>query len=94
MEQVYISSGDAQTPSDHHSTANLLNRLNLPTPLRGTMVKVKGDGVPGAVSQGCRALLPGLQMPRVNRAGQIRQGFSGGSQRELDGSGCLSAVTG
>ena len=66
MEQVYISSGDAQTPSDHHSTANLLNRLNLPTPLRGTMVK--GDGVPGAVSQGRCSLLPCLEMPRVNRA--------------------------
>jgi hypothetical protein len=58
------------------------------------MVKVTGNGVPGAVGQGRRALLPGLEMPRVNGTGQIRQGFGSGAQRELDGSGCLSAVAG
>ena len=58
------------------------------------MVKVAGDGVPGAVGQGCRALLPCLEMPWVYRTGQIRQGFGSGSQGELDGSGRLSAVAG
>ena len=58
------------------------------------MVKVTGNGVPGAVGQGRRALLPGLEMPRVNGTGQIRQGFGSGSQGELDGSGCLSSVAG
>ena len=56
------------------------------------MVKVTGNGVPGAVGQGRRALLPGLEMPRVNGTGQVRQGFGSGSEGELDGSGCLSAV--
>jgi hypothetical protein len=58
------------------------------------VVKVTGNGVPRAISQCRRALLPGLQVTRINGTGQVRQGFSGGSQGELDGSGCLSAVAG
>ena len=58
------------------------------------MVKVAGNGVPGAVGQGCCALLSGLQVPRVYGTGQVRQGFGSGAKRELDGSGCLSAVAG
>ena len=58
------------------------------------MVKVTGNGVPGAVGQGCGSLLPGLEVPRINRAGEIRQRFGSGSQGELDGSGCLNAVAG
>ena len=58
------------------------------------MVKVAGNGVPGAVGQGRRALFPGLEVPRVNGARKIRQGFGSRSQGELDGSGCLSAVAG
>ena len=58
------------------------------------MVKVTGNGVPGAIGQGCGSLLSGLQMPRVYGAGQIRQGFGSGAKRELDGSGCLNAVAG
>ena len=56
------------------------------------MVEVTGNGVPGAVGQGRAALLPGLEVPRVNWTGQVRQGFGSGSEGELDGSGCLSAV--
>jgi hypothetical protein len=57
---------------------------------------VAGDGVPRAVGQGCVALLPGLEVARVNGTGQIRQGFCGGAKGELQGSGGgrLSAVTG
>ena len=55
------------------------------------MVKMASNGVPGAVGQGRCALLSGLEVPRVNRARQIRQGFSGGSPGELGGS-CLDAV--
>jgi len=40
MEQVTIGSGDGQAPSDHNSATNLLNRLNLPAPTRGTVMKV------------------------------------------------------
>jgi hypothetical protein len=58
------------------------------------MVKVTGNGVPRAVGQCCCALLSGLEVPRVDRAGEIRQGFGSGAKRELDGSGCLSAVAG
>ncbi len=60
------------------------------------MVKVAGNGVPGAVGQSRCALLPGLEVPRVNGAGQVRQGFSGGTKNEFQGAaaGCLSAVTG
>jgi hypothetical protein len=68
MEQITISSGDGQTPSDHHSASNLLNALNLPTPSRSTVVKVAGNGVPGAVGQSRVALLPGLEVARINRA--------------------------
>ena len=66
MEQVSISSGDGQSPSDHYGLPDLLNRLNLPVPTRGTVVKVLGNGVPGAVGQGRRALLPGFEVPRIN----------------------------
>ena len=55
-------------------------------------MKVTGNGVPGAIGQGHRALLSGLEMAGINRAGQIRQGFGSGSQSELGGS-CPSAVT-
>jgi hypothetical protein len=58
------------------------------------MVKVASNGVPGAVGQGGASLLSGLEMPRVNGTGQIRQGFGSGSQSKLDGSGCLGAVAG
>ena len=58
------------------------------------MVEMTGNGAPGAVGQGRVALLPGLEVPWINRAGQVRQRFGSGSQGELDGSGCLSAVAG
>jgi len=95
VEQVTISGGDRQTPSDHNSAPDLLNRLNLPAPTRGTVVKVAGNGVPGAVGQRRVALLPGLEMARVNGTGQVRQGFGSRAEGELDGNttaGCLSAV--
>ena len=68
MEQIPIGGWDGQTPSDHHSTTDLLNALHFPTPTRGTVVTVAGTGVPGAVGQGRAALLPGLEVARVNRA--------------------------
>ena len=68
MQKVLISSRDSQTTSDHYGLPDLLNRLNLPAPTRGTVVKVTGNGVPRAVGQGCVALLPGLEVARVNRA--------------------------
>ena len=60
------------------------------------MVKVAGNGVPGAVGPRCVPLLPGFEVPRVNGSGEIRQGFGSGAKRELDGSGggCLSAIAG
>jgi hypothetical protein len=58
------------------------------------MVEMTGNGAPGAVGQGRVALLPGLEVPWINRAGQVRQRFGSGSQGELDGSGCLSSVAG
>jgi hypothetical protein len=79
MEQVTISSGNGQAPSDNNSTTHLLNRLNLPTPTRGTMVKVLGNGVPGAIGQGGAALPSGFEMARVNGARKIRQGFCRGA---------------
>jgi hypothetical protein len=97
VEQVTISSGDGQTPSDHHGTTYLLDRLNLPAPTRGTVVKMAGNGIPGAVSQGRIALLPGLEVAWVNGAGQICQGLGSGAKSELDGTtaaGCLSAIAG
>ena len=63
MEQVTISGGDGQTPSDYNGTTNLLNRLNFPTPTRSTVVKVAGNGVPRAVGQGRCSLLSGLEVP-------------------------------
>jgi hypothetical protein len=62
VEQVSISGGDGQTPYDHNGTSNLLNRLHFPTPTKGTVVKVAGNGVPGAIGQGRVALLPGLEV--------------------------------
>ena len=58
------------------------------------MVEVTSNGVPRAVGQGRCSLLPCLEVPRINGSGQVRQRFGSGSQGELDGSGCLSAVTG
>ena len=58
------------------------------------MMKVSGNGVPGAVGQGCCALLSCLEVPRVNRAGEIRQGFGSGAKSKLDDSGRLIAVSG
>ena len=55
-------------------------------------MKVLRNGVPGAVGKGRIALLPGLEVARVNGAAQIRQGLSGGAERELDGTGCLGSV--
>ncbi len=56
------------------------------------MVKVTGNGVPGAVGQRRVALLSALEVARVNGTGQIRQGFSGGSLGEPGdrGSGALA----
>jgi hypothetical protein len=68
MEQVTIGGGDGQTPCDHNSATDLLNRLNLPAPPWCPVMKVAGNGVPGAVGQGRVALLPGLEVPRVNGA--------------------------
>ncbi len=59
------------------------------------MMEVAGNGVPWAVGKGRVALLPGLEVARVNGAGQIRQGFGSGTQGELDATtavGYLSAV--
>lgn len=47
------------------------------------MVEVFGDGVPGAVGKGDAALLPGLQVARINGTGQIRQRFSSGTKAKL-----------
>jgi len=57
------------------------------------VMKVAGNGVPGAVGQGRCALLPGLEMPWINRMREVRQDFCGGAQGELDDTGCLSAVS-
>jgi hypothetical protein len=92
VKQVSIGGRDRQTPSDYNSTADLLNALNLPAPTRSTVMKVAGNGVPRAVGQGGVALLSGLEVPRINGTGQVRQGFGSRAERELDGSGCLSAV--
>ena len=58
------------------------------------MMQMTGNGVPGAIGQGCRALLSGFEMPWVNGAGEIRQSFGSGAQCELDdtATGYLSAV--
>jgi len=73
MKQITVSSGDGQTPSDHHGTTNLLNALDFPAPTRSTVVKVAGNGVPGAVGQGRASLLPGLEVPRVNGAREVSE---------------------
>ena len=83
MEQVSISGGNGQTPSDHNGTSNLLNRLNLPTSPRGTMVKVTGNGVPGAVGQGRCALLSGFEVPWVNGTGQTASVSAVGRRENL-----------
>ena len=57
-------------------------------------MKVAGNGVPGAVGQGRRALLPGLEVPGINGAREIRQGFGSGTQSELRGGRFLSSVAG
>jgi hypothetical protein len=41
-----------------------------------------GNGVPRAVGQGRAALRPGLEVPRVNGAGEIRQGFGSRAKGE------------
>ena len=58
------------------------------------MVKVSGNCVPRAVGEGGVSLLSGLEVPRVNRAGEIRQCFGSGAKSKLDDSGCLNAVAG
>jgi hypothetical protein len=61
------------------------------------MVKVASNDVPGAVGQGRVSLLPGLEVPRVNWAGQFCQGFGSGAQSKLRGTvggGCRCAVAG
>ena len=55
-------------------------------------MEVAGNGVPGAVGQGRCALLSGLEVPWINRAGEIRQRFGSRAKGELDGSGRLSSV--
>ena len=55
-------------------------------------MEVTGNGVPRAVGQGCCSLLPGLEVPWINRAGEIRQRFGSGAKGELDGSSRLSSV--
>jgi hypothetical protein len=52
VEQITISSGDGQTTSDNNSTTHLLNALLLPTPTRGTVMKMTGNSVPRAVGHG------------------------------------------
>ena len=47
------------------------------------MVKMASNGVPGAVGQGRAALLPGLEVSRVNGTGQIRQGSAVGRNANL-----------
>jgi len=93
VEQIPVSSEDCQTPSDHLRTSDILHGLNLPEPPRGTVAEVPGNGVLGAVGEGCVALLSGHDVAKVKEAGQIRQGVGSGSKRELGG-GCLSAVAG
>ena len=56
------------------------------------MVEVTGNGVPRAVGQDRVPLLPGLEVPWINGAGEIRQGFGSWAKGELDGSGRLSSV--
>jgi len=68
VEQVSIGGENGQTPSNHNSTANLLNALHLPAPTRSTVMKMAGNGVPGAVGQGRRALLSGLEMTWITKA--------------------------
>ena len=45
-------------------------------------MEMAGNGVPRAVGQGRRALLPSLEMPWVNGAGEIRQCFGSGAKGE------------
>ena len=92
MQKVLISSGNGQATSDHNGTTDLLNRLNFPTPTRCSSVQVFCNGMPRAVGQDRCALFSGLQVPWINRAGEIRQGFGSGAKGELDGSGRLSSV--
>ena len=58
-------------------------------------MKVAGNGVPWAIGQDGVALLPGLEVPRVKSAGEIRQlvsgtaGLFGGWPLEVDGVHCV-----
>jgi hypothetical protein len=52
-------------------------------------MEMAGNGVPGAVGQGCRALLSGLQVPWINGARKICQRVGGWAEREL-GVWCLT----
>jgi len=61
MEQVSISSRDGQASSDHYRFTDLLNRLNLPAPTRGTVMQVAGNGVQGTVDQ----MIPALTSSEV-----------------------------
>ena len=95
MEQVAVSGGNGQPPSDHKGFADLLYRLSLSAPPRSTVVKVSGNGVPVVVGQGRCALLSGLEVPWVTGTGQIRQGFGSGTQGEpCGGRGARRAVAG
>jgi len=49
--------------------------MNFPVPSRDTVVKVMGNGVIRAVGKGGVALLSGLEVPWINGAGEILQGF-------------------
>ena len=54
-------------------------------------MKVTGNGVPGAVGQGCRALLPGLEVPWINGARKIRQGVGSGAEgKGLNAACCIN----
>ena len=46
-------------------------------------MEMTGNGVPRAVGQCCRALLPGLQVPWINGARKICQRVGGWAKREL-----------
>lgn len=55
------------------------------------MMKVTGNGVPGAVGQGCRALIPGLEVPWINGARKIRQGVGSGAEgKGLSAACCIN----
>ena len=47
-------------------------------------MKVASNGVPGAVGQGRIALLPGLEVARVNGSGQVRRVSAVGRRANLE----------